>query len=266
MVEQQFSKLWAGVRFSHPAQVRLIKYFNYMKKRILLKLSGEQFAGLNGFGIDTEFIKNLAQEIYSVANDTKVQIVIVVGGGNFLRGATFSKDEKIIDRATADYMGMMATIMNGMVLVEILEYYGQQARLQTRLTIPSVAEPYIRRRTLRHLEKGRVVIVAGGTGNPYFTTDTAAVSAALELDCELVLKATKVDGVYTSDPKKNSDAQKLHEISHIDVLSNPKIEVMDNAAISLAMDNKLPIIVFDLLGKGNIKAIVEGKSVGTKIS
>jgi len=237
-----------------------------MIKRILLKLSGEQFAGSKEFGIDTEFIKNLAQEIHSVVSETKAQIVIVVGGGNFLRGATLSEDEKMIERATADYMGMMATIMNGMALVDILEHYGQPARLQTRLHINTVAEPYIRRRTLRHLEKGRVVIVAGGTGNPFFTTDTAAVSVALELECEVVLKATKVDGVYTSDSKKNADAKKLQEISFLDALSNPKIKVMDNAAISLAMDNKLPIIVFDLLGKDNIRSVVDGKPIGTKIS
>ena len=237
-----------------------------MVKRILLKLSGEQFAGTKGFGIDTEFIKNLAQEIHSVVTETKVQIVIVVGGGNFLRGATLSENEKMIERATADYMGMLATIMNGMALVDILEHYGQPARLQTRLQINSVAEPYILRRTLRHLGKERVVIVAGGTGNPYFTTDTAAVSAALELDCELVLKATKVDGVYTSDPKKDKEAKKLEDISYLEALNNPKIKVMDNAAISLAMDNKIPIIVFDLLGKNNIRGIVEGKKIGTRIS
>ena len=237
-----------------------------MIKRILLKLSGEQFAGTKGFGIDTEFIKDLAQEIHKVVSKTKVQIVIVVGGGNFLRGAALSENQKTIERATADYMGMMATIINGMALVDVLEYFKQPARLQTRLQINSVAEPYIRRRAIRHLEKGRVVIVAGGTGNPYVTTDTAAVSAALELDCELVLKATKVDGVYTSDPKKNKRAKKLENVSYLDVVNNPKIKVMDNAAISLAMDHKLPIIVFDLLGKNNISRIVEGKKIGTRIS
>jgi uridylate kinase len=237
-----------------------------MIQRILLKLSGEQFAGSKGFGIDTEFIKNLAQEIHAVVSKTKAQIVIVVGGGNFLRGATLSESQKTIERATADYMGMLATIINGMALVDVLEYYKQPARLQTRLQINSVAEPYVRRRAIRHLEKGRVVIVAGGTGNPYVTTDTAAVSAALELDCQLVLKATKVDGVYTSDPKKDAKAKKLSHISYLEVVNNPKINVMDNAAISLAMDHKLPIIVFDLLGKDNIKRIIEGKEVGTKIS
>lgn len=237
-----------------------------MVKRFLLKLSGEQFAGSKEFGIDTEFIKRLAQEVRSVVKKTKAQIVIVVGGGNFLRGATLSENEITIERATADYMGMMATIMNGMALVDILEHYGQPARLQTRLHINTVAEPYVRRRAIRHLEKGRIVIVAGGTGNPFFTTDTAAISAAIELDCELVLKATKVDGVYTADPKKNIDAKKLSKITYLEALSNPNIKVMDNAAISLAMDNKLPIIVFDLLGKENIRRIVEGQEIGTKIS
>jgi uridylate kinase len=237
-----------------------------MAKRILLKLSGEQFAGSKSFGIDTEFITSLAKEIKEVVSHTKAQIVIVVGGGNFLRGATLSEKEKTIERATADYMGMLATIMNGMVLVDVLEYHGQPARLQSRLPANSVAEPYIRRKAIRHLEKGRVVIVAGGTGNPYVTTDTAAVSAALELDCELVLKATKVDGVYTADPKKDKKAKKLHQVSYLDALNNPNITVMDNAAISLAMDHKLPIKVFDLLTKGNIKGIIEGKKIGTLIS
>ena len=161
---------------------------------------------------------------------------------------------------------MLATVMNGMVLVDILEHHDQPARLQTRIQINSVAEPYIRRRAIRHLEKGRVVIVAGGTGNPYVTTDTAAVAAALELDCDLVLKATKVDGVYTSDPRKDKTATKIPEISYLDVLNNKEINVMDNAAISLAMDHKLPIVIFDLLSKGNIKKVVNGQKIGTLIS
>lgn len=237
-----------------------------MKKRILLKLSGEQFAGTQAFGIDTKFIENLAQEIREVVEQTASQVVIVVGGGNFLRGATLSQVEKTIERATADYMGMLATIMNGMALVDILEHYGQPARLQSRLQINSVAEPYIRRRAIRHLEKGRVVIVAGGTGNPYVTTDTAAVSTALELDCEVVLKATKVDGIYTADPKIDSEAKKLDKVSYLDALNNTNIKVMDNAAISLAMDHKLPIIVFDLLTRGNIKKVIEESEVGTLVS
>ena len=173
-----------------------------MYKRVLLKLSGEQFAGKQAFGIDVDFVATLAEEIKILLQETKVQLAIVVGGGNFLRGATLAKNESMIERATADYMGMLATVMNGMALVDILEKKGQPARLQTRVQINSVAEPYIRRRAIRHLEKGRVVIVAGGTGNPYVTTDTAAVSTALEIDCDLVLKATKVDKVYTKDPNK----------------------------------------------------------------
>lgn len=237
-----------------------------MTKRLLLKLSGEQFAGDKGFGIDTDFIRALAEEIKEVVTETKAQIVIVVGGGNFLRGATVAKDDQMIERATADYMGMLATVMNGMALVDILEHFGQPARLQTRLRIESVAEPFIRRRAIRHLEKGRVVIIGGGTGNPYVTTDTAAVSAALELDCEIVLKATKVDGVYTKDPRKFPDADKISKISHLDVLKNEHISVMDNSAISLAMDHKLPIRVFDLLTRGNIKKIVQGEAVGTLVA
>lgn len=234
-------------------------------KRILLKLSGEQFAGKNSFGIDTDFILDLARELHEVVADTKAQIVIVVGGGNFLRGATLSKNEATIERATADYMGMLATVMNGMALVDILEHFGQPARLQTRVRIDSVAEPFIRRRAIRHLEKGRIVVIGGGTGNPFVTTDTAAVSTALELGCDIVLKATKVDGVYSKDPHKHTDAVKLGTISHLDAIKDANISVMDNAAISLAMDNHLPIRVFDLLTKGNIKRIAAGEEVGTLV-
>lgn len=235
-------------------------------KRVLLKLSGEQFSGENQFGIDSLFLSELAQELKKVVSDNKTQVVVVVGGGNFVRGATLAQKEHMIERATADYMGMLATLMNGMALVDILEKSGQPARLQTRLRCDNVAEPYIRRRALRHLEKGRVVIIAGGTGNPYVTTDTAAVSVALELDCEMVLKATKVDGVYTKDPKKYPDAKKLGKISHLDAIKNTQIKVMDNAALSLAMDNALPLRVFDLLKRGNIGRIVNGASIGTLIS
>lgn len=234
-------------------------------QRILLKLSGEQFAGKNSFGIDTDFILDLAKELHEVVTETKAQIVIVVGGGNFLRGATLSKNEATIERATADYMGMLATVMNGMALVDILEHFGQPARLQTRIRIDSVAEPFIRRRAIRHLEKGRVVVIGGGTGNPFVTTDTAAVSTALELGCDIVLKATKVDGVYSKDPNKHADAVKIGTISHLDAIKNENISVMDNAAISLAMDNKLPLRIFDLLTKGNIKRIVNGEDVGTLV-
>lgn len=234
-------------------------------QRILLKLSGEQFAGEKQFGIDTKFVAELAQELLALVKSTKVQVVIVIGGGNFLRGATLAGEQKMVERATADYMGMLATVMNGMALVDILEHFGQSARLQTRLAINSVAEPYIRRRALRHLEKGRVVIVAGGTGNPYFTTDTAAVSTAVELGCDVVMKATKVDGVYNKDPKKFPDAVKIPKMTFLDALRDENIKVMDNAALSLAMDNGLPIRIFDLLTKGNIQKTVEGDDVGTLI-
>ncbi len=234
-------------------------------QRILLKLSGEQFAGKNSFGIDTDFLLDLAKELHEVIKETKVQIVIVVGGGNFLRGATLSKNEALIERATADYMGMLATVINGMALVDILEHFGQPARLQTRIRVDSVAEPYIRRRAVRHLEKGRIVIVGGGTGNPFVTTDTAAISTALELSCDVVLKATKVDGVYSKDPHKHTEAIKLKTISYVDAISDINISVMDNAALSLAMDNNLPIHIFNLLSKGNIKSIVQGKQIGTLV-
>lgn len=235
-------------------------------QRILLKLSGEQFAGKQHFGIDTDFLLGLAEELKEVVTSTQAQIVIVVGGGNFLRGAALSKTETMIERATADYMGVLATVMNAMALVDILEHFGQPARLQTRVRIDAVAEPFIRRRAIRHLEKGRIVIVGGGTGNPYVTTDTAAVSTALELGCDIVLKATKVDGVYSKDPKKFTDAVKLDSISHLHAIADVNISVMDNAAVSLAMDNGLPIRVFDLLTKGNIQRIVNGENIGTLVS
>ncbi|HSX18169.1 MAG TPA: UMP kinase [Candidatus Saccharimonadales bacterium] len=233
-------------------------------KRILLKLSGEQFAGSKKFGIDQEFVNNIAQELKEVAEDTNAQIAIIVGGGNFIRGANLASHG--LERATGDYMGMIATILNGMALVDTLELNGQPARLQTRLHVQSVAEPYIRRRAIRHMEKGRIVVVAGGTGNPFVTTDTAAVSTALELDCDVVLKATKVDGVYDKDPSKYKDAKKLKTITYAKALQNPEIAVMDNAAISLAMDNNMPIIVFDLLKRGNLKEVTQGKTIGSKVS
>lgn len=233
-------------------------------KRVLLKLSGEQFAGSKEFGIDPEFIDRLAKELAETVKATGVQLTVIVGGGNIMRGATVEGSG--IELATGHYMGMLATIINGMALVDILEQNHVPARLQTRLKADSVAEPYIRRRGLRHLEKGRVVVVAGGTGNPYVTTDTAAVSTALELDCEVVLKATKVDGVYDKDPRKHDDAKKHAELSFEQVITDPHINVMDNAAISMAMDHKLPIIVFDLLTHGNIRRVISGEAIGTIVS
>jgi uridylate kinase len=231
--------------------------------RILLKLSGEQFAGGREYGIDPQFVARLAKEIAETIAATGVQLVIIVGGGNIMRGATIAKSG--IERANGDYMGMLATIINGVALVDILEQNGVPARLQTRLRVDSVAEPYIRRRAIRHLEKGRVVVVAGGTGNPYVTTDTAAVTTALETECHLVLKATKVDGVYDKDPSKHTDAHKHDNLTFDKVLTDPDMNVMDNAAISLAMDNQLPIVVFDLLTHGNIRRVIEGEPVGTRV-
>jgi uridylate kinase len=232
--------------------------------RVLLKLSGEQFAGSREHGIDAGFVADLAKELQELMEETKVQLAIVVGGGNFMRGAKVAGNG--IERATGDYMGMLATIMNGMALVDILEHHGQPARLMTRLRVDSVAEPYIRRRAIRHMEKSRVVVVAGGTGNPYVTTDTAAVSSALELDCQIVLKATKVDGVYDKDPAQFPDAVRKDAMTFSQVLVDSQITVMDNGAISLAMDNQLPIVVFDLLTPHNIKRIVQGETIGTVIS
>jgi uridylate kinase len=232
--------------------------------RVLLKLSGEQFAGDREYGVDPKFVNRLAKELAETIEATGVQLAIIVGGGNIMRGASVAKSG--IERATGDYMGMLATLINGMALVDILEDNGVPARLQTRLRADAVAEPYIRRRGLAHLGKGRVVVVAGGTGNPYVTTDTAAVTTALELECEMVLKATKVDGVYDKDPGKHPDAVKHDSLSFDKVLTDPEMNVMDNAAISLAMDNNLPIVVFDLLTEGNIRRVIEGQNIGTKVS
>jgi uridylate kinase len=231
--------------------------------RVLLKLSGEQYAGDREYGVDPEFINRLAKELAETIEATGVQLSIIVGGGNIMRGASVAKSG--IERATGDYMGMLATLINGMALVDIMEQNGVPARLQTRLKSDAVAEPYIRRRALRHLEKGRVVVDAGGTGNPYVTTDTAAVTTALELECDMVLKATKVAGVYDKDPNKHETAKKHETLTFDQVLTDPNINVMDNAAISLAMDNHLPIVVFDLLTHGNIRRVIEGQAVGTKV-
>jgi uridylate kinase len=233
---------------------------NDSKPRILLKLSGEQFAGDREYGVDPQFIGRLAKELAETIDATGVQLSIIVGGGNIMRGA--SVEHNGIERASGDYMGMLATIINGIALVDILEQNGVAARLQTRLRVESVAEPYIRRKAIRHLEKHRVVVVAGGTGNPYVTTDTAAVTTALELECDMVLKATKVEGVFNKDPRKHADATMHDRLSFEQVLRNPEMTVMDNAAI---MDNHMPIVVFDLLTHGNIRRVIEGKTIGTRI-
>jgi uridylate kinase len=231
--------------------------------RVLLKLSGEQFAGNRDYGVDPVFINRLAAELADTVKATGVQLSIVVGGGNIMRGASIAGHG--LERTTGDYMGMLATVINGLALLDILEQNDQPTRLQTRLIINSVAEPYIRRRAIRHLEKGRVVIIAGGTGSPYVTTDTAAITAALELDCQLVLKATKVDGIYDRDPAKHPGATKLTSITFHQALTDPHVNVMDNSAVSLAMDNHLPIVIFDLLTHGNIRRVIEGQIVGTRV-
>lgn len=231
--------------------------------RILLKLSGEQFRGNREHGIDPEFVGWLAEEVKKVTA-LGTQVVIVVGGGNLVRGESFAKNG--IERATADYMGMMATIMNGMALTDMLEQAGQPTRLMTRLHVESVAEPYIRRKGLRHLEKGRVVVVAGGTGNPYVTTDTASLLAASELECDAVLKATKVDGVYNKDPETNDNAVKFDTLTLKEALENPEVRVMDKSAMAMAIEQDLPIVVFDLMSEGNVAKVVAGETVGTIVS
>lgn len=233
-----------------------------MYKRILLKLSGEQLAGNLDHGIDPEFVGWLAKEIKK-ASGTGTEIAIVVGGGNWLRGATYA--EHGIERATADYMGMLATVTNGLALMDMLESQDVPVRLQSNLRIDQVAEPFIRRRAIRHMEKGRVVIIAGGTGKPYITTDTAAVSAGLELGCDVVLKATKVDGIYDKDPAKHSDAIKQDTMTHQEALATPSIKVMDRAALGMAADSDMPIVIFKL-EEDAIVQVVSGEKTGTRVS
>ncbi len=231
-------------------------------QRILLKLSGEALAGTAGYGIDTEVLEILAKQIKEI-RDLGVQIGIVLGGGNIFRGLTAAT--RGMDRSQADYMGMLATVMNCLALQDALERLKVFTRVQSAIEIQELAEPYIRRRALRHLEKGRVVIFAGGTGNPYFSTDTAASLRAMEINADVILKATKVDGVYDSDPAKNKKAKLYKELSYIDVLKD-NLKVMDSTAISLCMDNQLPIIVFNLSRKNGIRDVVYGKTVGTLVS
>jgi len=231
-------------------------------KRILLKLSGEALMGDQSFGISPDVIKYVAGEVRS-AFDLGVQIAIVVGGGNIFRGVAAASYG--MDRVSADRMGMLATVINSLALQDALEGNGMVTRVQTAISMHEVAEPFIVRRAIRHLEKGRVVIFAAGTGNPYFTTDTAAVLRAQEIRAEILLKATKVDGLYDSDPVVNKDAKFIKKISYMKVVEK-QLHVMDMTAISLAMDNELPIIVFNLLNKGNIKKVIRGESIGTQIN
>ncbi|MFZ4578913.1 MAG: UMP kinase [Myxococcota bacterium] len=231
-------------------------------RRILLKLSGEALAGTRGFGIDPEVLEKIAGECKEVAA-LGVELAIVIGGGNIFRGVAGASAG--MDRASADYMGMLATAMNSLAVQDALESMGVQTRVQSAIAMQQIAEPYIRRRAMRHLEKGRVVIFAAGTGNPYFTTDTTAALRAAEIGAEVILKATKVDGIYDADPRKVPDAKKFTQITHMEALSR-RLNVMDATALSLCMDNKLPIIVFDLNQRGNILRAVQGEAVGTLVT
>ena len=231
-------------------------------RRILLKLSGEALMGKQDFGIDQEVLGALSDEVRQVT-ELGVQVALVVGGGNIFRGIRTSREDGI-DRASGDYMGMLATVINSLALQEKLERDGVVTRVLSAIEMRAIAEPYIRRRALRHLEKGRVVIFAGGTGNPYFTTDTAAALRAMEINAEAILKATKVDGVYDRDPMTDKKAKKFTELTYIDVLQK-HLKVMDATAISLCMDNGLPIVVFNLTRRGNIVRVVRGEKIGTVV-
>lgn len=230
-------------------------------KRVLLKLSGEALVGKIGYGISPGVLKGIASEIREI-HELGVEIAIVIGGGNIFRG--LSANSLGIDRATADYMGMLATVINGLALQDTLEKAGVPTRLLTAIEMREVAEPYIRRRAIRHLKKGRVVIFSAGTGNPYFTTDTAASLRAMEIGADVILKATKVDGVYDTDPMINKGARKLSEVTYIEILERD-LKVIDATAISLSRDNKLPIIIFNLTQSGNIKRVILGENIGTII-
>ncbi len=242
---QQASEGLAGVRY----------------KRVLLKISGEALAGNGGFGIDADALGGFARELKGV-HELGCDLALVVGGGNFFRGLAVA--EYGIDRATGDYMGMLATLINSLALQDALERIGVKTRVLSAIEVHQVAEPYIRRRATRHLEKGRVIIFAAGTGNPYFSTDTAASLRAMEIDAEVILKGTRVEGVYDSDPLKNKDAKLYRELSYMDVI-NKELKVMDSTAVSLCMDNDLPIVVFNMLKPGNIKKAVCGKPIGTMV-
>ena len=230
--------------------------------RILLKLSGEALGGEGASGINPNAVQSMAEQICEV-RDLGVQVVVVVGGGNIFRGLSGSK--RGVERATGDYMGMLATIINSLALQDALEKLGAPTRVQSAIAMSQVAEPFIRRRAVRHLEKNRIVIFGGGTGNPYFSTDTAAALRANEIGAEVILKATKVDGIYDSDPKKNPAAKRYTRISYLDALQQ-RLEVMDSTAFSLCMDNQMPIIVFDFFRPHNLRRVVLGEQVGTLVT
>jgi uridylate kinase len=231
-------------------------------RRILLKLSGEALGDQSGCGINPDAIHDMARQVREV-REMDVEVVIVVGGGNIFRGLTGS--EKGMERATGDYMGMLGTVINALALQDALEKQGVPTRVQSAITMSQVAEPFIRRRAVRHLEKGRVVIFGGGTGNPYFSTDTTAALRAAEIGADVILKATKVDGIYDSDPKKNPQARRFEKITYLEALQR-QLKVMDSTAFSLCLDNKMPIIVFDMFGKDNLSRVVRGDTVGTLVT
>lgn len=230
-------------------------------KRVLLKLSGESLLGNREYGIDPVAALSVAKEIKS-AKTSGAEVAVVIGGGNILRGSSIVSNG--LGKTTADYMAMLATVMNALALQASLEQIGVDTRVQTGLEMREVAEPYIYRRAIRHLEKGRVVILGAGTGNPYFTTDTGAALRALELNCEIILKGTKVDGVYDKDPTKNKNAKKYDKLPYMDALKN-RLDVMDSAAFALCMDNNMPIIVYDFFTKGNTAKVVQGEHIGTLV-
>jgi uridylate kinase len=230
--------------------------------RVLLKLSGEALMGEQQFGIDPAVTTQIAKDIAEIQG-LGVQVAVVIGGGNLFRGLAASA--KGMDRATADYMGMLATVINGLAMQDALEHVGVNTRVASAIEMRAVAEPFIRRRAVRHLEKGRVVVFAAGTGNPYFTTDTAAALRAMEMKADVILKGTKVDGIYTADPMLNPDATKFDNISYLKVLAEG-LKVMDATAISLCMDNKLPIVVFNLRTRGNLRRVIMGEPVGTTVT
>jgi len=230
-------------------------------KRILLKLSGEALMGKQGLGIDPLVVNEIAQELKEV-KQLGIEIGIVIGGGNIFRG--LSASARGMDRVSADYMGMLATVINALALQDYLERYQVFTRVQTAIKMEQLAEPFIRRKAIRHLEKGRIVIFSGGTGNPYFTTDTAAALRAIEIEADAIIKGTKVDGVYDDDPKINLNAKKFDQLNYLDVVKK-RLKVMDSTAVMLCMDNKLPIVVFNLTVKGNLKKLILGEAIGTKV-
>jgi uridylate kinase len=231
-------------------------------RRVLLKLSGEALLGDHDYGIDPAVVRDIAREVANAVSEG-IEAAIVVGGGNIFRGLAASAEG--MDRATGDYMGMLATVMNGLALQDALEQLGQPTRVMSAIAMNEICEPYIRRRAVRHLEKGRVVVMVAGTGNPYFTTDTAATLRAVEVHAQVILKATRVDGVYDADPEKHPEAQRYSRIGYTELLSN-RLQALDATAVSLAMDNEMPIVVFDMTVPGNIARAVRGERIGTLIA